>query len=127
MTNEILSTLEIHQLTKAQYEAAKQAGKLNENALYLTPQEAQVIRISNTILAEAANWTGNTYTKFNMDYPAESYDLDLNLSGDATSEEEEAWESANFKSSVSDNLLVAKGTKPEIDIPVLLTIIKKAV
>lgn len=127
MTNEILSTLEIHQLTKAQYEAAKQAGKLNENALYLTPQEAQVIRISDTILADAANWTGNTYTKFNTDYPAESYDLDLNLSGDATSEEEEAWESANFKSSVSDNLLVAKGTKPEIDIPVLLTIIKKAV
>ena len=127
MTNEILSTLEIHQLTKAQYEAAKQAGKLNENALYLTPQEAQVVRISDTILVEAANWTGNIYVKLNTDYPAEFYDLDLNLSGDATSEEEEAWESANFKSSVSDNLLVAKGTKPEIDIPVLLTIIKKAV
>ena len=127
MTNNILSTLEIHQLTKAQYDAAKEAGKLNENALYLTPVESPITRIGGTILADASYWSGGIYTKFNTDYPHASYDIDLDISGSATEQEEEARDNAKFRSSDSDNLLVAKGTKPEIDIPVLVTIIKKAV
>lgn len=34
-----LSTLKIHKLTKEQYERALAAGNIDENALYLTPDE----------------------------------------------------------------------------------------
>lgn len=35
-----IPTLQIHKLTEEQYEAAKLAGTLDENALYMTPDEA---------------------------------------------------------------------------------------
>jgi hypothetical protein len=36
---ENLSTLKIHKLTQAQYDKAKEAGNIDKNALYLTPDE----------------------------------------------------------------------------------------
>ena len=39
MLTENLSTLKIHKLTKAQYDRESAAGRLDENALYLTPDE----------------------------------------------------------------------------------------
>jgi hypothetical protein len=39
MITENLSTLEIHKLTQAQYERLEQAGTINENAIYLTPDD----------------------------------------------------------------------------------------
>lgn len=39
MITENLSTLKIHKLTKAQYERELDAGNIDENALYLTPDE----------------------------------------------------------------------------------------
>ena len=39
MITENLSTLKIHKLTKAQYERELAAGRIDENALYLTPDE----------------------------------------------------------------------------------------
>ena len=39
MNIESLSTLKIHRLTQAQYERERDAGNLEENALYLTPDE----------------------------------------------------------------------------------------
>ena len=39
MNIENLSTLKIHRLTQAQYERERDAGNLEENALYLTPDE----------------------------------------------------------------------------------------
>ena len=41
MITENLSTLKIHKLTQAQYDRELDAGNLDENALYLTPYEAQ--------------------------------------------------------------------------------------
>ena len=40
MITENLSTLKIHKLTKEQYERELAAGRIDENALYLTPDEA---------------------------------------------------------------------------------------
>lgn len=40
MITENLSTLKIHKLTQAQYERELAAGRIDENALYLTPDEA---------------------------------------------------------------------------------------
>ena len=39
MITENLSTLKIHNLTKEQYERELEAGRIDENALYLTPYE----------------------------------------------------------------------------------------
>jgi hypothetical protein len=39
MITENVSTLKIHKLTKAQYERELEAGRIDENALYLTPDE----------------------------------------------------------------------------------------
>ena len=39
MNTKNLSTLKIHKLTKAQYEREKAAGRLDNNAIYLTPEE----------------------------------------------------------------------------------------
>ena len=40
MNTENLSTLKIHKLTQAQYEREKEAGRIDENALYLTPDDS---------------------------------------------------------------------------------------
>ena len=40
MITENLSTLKIHKLTQAQYERELEAGRIDENALYLTPDDA---------------------------------------------------------------------------------------
>jgi hypothetical protein len=37
LITENLSTLKIHKLTQAQYDRALEAGRIDENALYLTP------------------------------------------------------------------------------------------
>jgi hypothetical protein len=42
LITESLSTLKIHKLTQAQYERERDAGRLDENALYLTPDEATI-------------------------------------------------------------------------------------
>lgn len=39
MITENVSTLKIHKLTQAQYERELEAGRIDENALYLTPDE----------------------------------------------------------------------------------------
>lgn len=125
MTENILNTLEIHQLTKAQYNAAKADGKLNENALYLTPSETCVSRIGGFILSDATNWSDNIYTGLNSEYPADEYDIDVELSSSATEAQTEAWEDAEFCGSLDDNRLVAKGVKPEFNLPIVITLYKK--
>lgn len=52
-----LNSLVINYLTQAQYEAAAQAGTLNENQLYLTPA-AQ--KITTTALLSSNNWSNKT-------------------------------------------------------------------
>lgn len=56
MITENLSTLKIHKLTQAQYNRELVAGRIDETALYLTPEEA--INLSEYITINEAN---NTY------------------------------------------------------------------
>ena len=39
MNTQNISTLKIHKLTQAQYERELEAGRIDENAIYLTPDE----------------------------------------------------------------------------------------
>lgn len=50
MITENLSTLKIHKLTQAQYERELEAGRIDPNALYLTPDE--VIDLSKYVTKE---------------------------------------------------------------------------
>lgn len=47
MITENLSTLKIHKLTQAQYDCELEAGRLDENALYLTPDELTSAQVSS--------------------------------------------------------------------------------
>ena len=53
MITENLSTLKIHKLSQAQYDRALEAGRIDENALYLTPDEE--IDLSNYATIEQLN------------------------------------------------------------------------
>lgn len=70
MITENLSTLKIHNLTKEQYERELAAGRIDENALYLTPYEEQV--------QEQSDWnqtdeTAVDYIKNRTHYSETSY------------------------------------------------------
>lgn len=45
MITEILPTLQIHKLTQEQYDRELEAGRINENALYLTPSMSQSVPV----------------------------------------------------------------------------------
>ena len=53
MITENVSTLEIHRLTREQYERALEAGTIKDNALYLTPDDE--IDLSNYFTKEEVN------------------------------------------------------------------------
>ena len=62
MITENLSTLKIHKLTQAQYDRELAAGNIDENALYLTPDELASVEVSLL----ASNWYNNKQT-INLD------------------------------------------------------------
>ena len=75
----------------------------------------------------ASNWdsTAKTYS-FEADYPSASYDVEVSLDGDnATNEQINAWIVAKMLSS-SSNKIIAKGTIPTIDIPIILVVKPKS-
>ena len=75
----------------------------------------------------ASNWdsTAKTYS-FEADYPSASYDIEVSLDGDnATNEQINAWIVAKMLSS-SSNKIIAKGTIPTIDIPIILVVKSKS-
>ena len=43
MNTENLSTLKIHKLTQAQYDRELEAGRIDDNALYLTPNDVYLV------------------------------------------------------------------------------------
>ena len=53
MITEGLSTLKIHKLTQAQYDRELAAGRIDENALYLTPDKITPIESGGTGASDA--------------------------------------------------------------------------
>lgn len=129
MITENLPTLKINKLTKAQYEAALAAGTVSEDELYMVPEESvdmSKIALKPTITTAtllASNWDSMAKTySFEADYPSAKYDIEVELDGDnATDEQINAWIDAKMLSS-SSNKIIAKGTIPTIDIPIILVV-----
>ena len=82
MITENLSTLKIHKLSQAQYDRELAAGRIDENALYLTPDEE--IDLSGYATKEELNTKANISHNHDGVYYTES-EVDTLLSGKANS------------------------------------------
>ena len=150
MITENLSTLKIHKLTDEQYERELKAGRIDENAIYVTPEvaggdmkafvydpqgketdifayidehSANKTEYSEIIMA-AANWVDNTYS-FEDTYPSEEYHISIEVAHTATITQFEAFGSAMICGSADSNIATAIGGAPTIDIPIIVKAVSK--
>lgn len=74
---------------------------------------------------ERAKWSGNKYS-LEAKYPFSQYDVYiLDYGATATEAEMFAWGDAMVKGSMTENVLTAIGTKPTIDVHVVIELVKK--
>lgn len=74
---------------------------------------------------ERAKWSGNKYSLEDK-YPFSQYDVYILDYGETTTEAEMfAWGDAMIKGSMTENVLTAIGTKPTIDVHVVIELVKK--
>ena len=66
MITENLSTLKIHKLTKEQYDRELAAGRIDENALYLTPDDTYTTGEIDSVLKGKADW-GTSLADYKID------------------------------------------------------------
>lgn len=73
----------------------------------------------------ASGWGGNSYS-FEAAYPNTQYDIEVTLNGDSvTTAQMEAWSEAQVVGSATTNVIKALGTKPTVNIPVIIGVRKK--
>ena len=78
-----------------------------------------------TMLASSWNTSEKTYS-FEADYPNATYNVEIEINGDSCTDEQlEAWSGAKIVGSFSSNVAKAKGEVPTVDIPIILTVVKK--
>lgn len=93
-----------------------------------------IIPTAKSMKLETSKWVSATSTdkafySFESEYPKSKYDLELYLDGDnATTSEHTAYVNIKPESSINENKIyaAADGAVPNIDIPVILSIRKKA-
>ena len=74
----------------------------------------------------ASNWdAGSKSYSFETTYPSTLYNINLSLSGSCTDEEELAFLTARIRGSASENRIIAKGTVPTINIPIILEVTER--
>ena len=109
--------------------ASEDAGKIltvgsSGNLIWTAVNNLSTIS-TTTLLASNWDFTAKIYS-FEADYPSASYDIEVSLDGDnATNEQINAWIVAKMLSS-SSNKIIAKGTIPTIDIPIILVVKSKS-
>lgn len=78
--------------------------------------------VSSTLTA--SKWQGNTYS-FEDLYPANTYDIAIELGESATLEQAYAFADACLKGSVGTQVITALDIVPKIDIPITIEVLKK--
>ena len=73
---------------------------------------------------ESAGWTGNTYS-FEDTYPSTAYDISIEVSPAATAEQFEAFGGAMICGSAEANIATALGSKPSMDVPIIIKVVAK--
>ena len=99
--------------TAVQNEATRADSKIQQMISASNPS-----KIASTLLA--ANWSAGEYS-FESTYPADEYDLTVEVSDQATAGQYDAFVAGNIVGSL-DNIIKALGTVPTVDIPIILTI-----
>lgn len=77
------------------------------------------------IVLEAAKWSGQSYSLEDK-YPSISYDIEIELSGNATKDIAKAWgKTIPVPDTSGKNIIKALGTVPAINIPIRVKVVKK--
>lgn len=72
---------------------------------------------------QASNWNGDTYTRFNEEFPYKRYNISLYFDTEhGTEEQKRAFNEAGFVPISSSNVLKCTKTVPTVDIPVILKV-----
>ena len=72
----------------------------------------------------ASGWSENTYS-FEADYPAENYNISIEVAPTATAEQFEAFGGAMICGSADSNIATALGDVPTVDIPIIIKVVAK--
>ena len=72
----------------------------------------------------ATGWSDNTYS-FEASYPVATYDIEIALNSTATSEQAQAFNSAQIVGSATSNIVTAFGNVPTVDIPIIVKAVTK--
>lgn len=83
MVTENLSTLKIHKLTQAQYDRELEAGNIDANALYLTPDEITAIENGGTGATNGETAMKNLLASGDMILSSYQYGTSLPTAGTA--------------------------------------------
>lgn len=76
-----------------------------------------------TILA--SGWSSGTYSALETLYPNSTYDIDISFSSSTTDAQKKVFADGKIVGEVASNNIIATGTVPTVDIPVLITVIHK--
>ena len=77
-----------------------------------------------TLTIEAEGWNGKQYDLTGV-YPDSDYDIEVFPFSSMTENQMSAWLGAEVVSNYTTNILIARGTVPLIDIPVMVMCFKK--
>ena len=91
------------------------------NNLKKAVKESRAV-VSSTLTA--SKWQGNTYS-FEDLYPANTYDIAIELGESATLEQAYAFADACLKGSIGTQVITALDIVPKIDIPITIEVLKK--
>lgn len=72
----------------------------------------------------AANWNGSTYS-FETQYPAATYDVEIEPGQTCTEAQLSAWARAKLVGSATENVCKAVGEVPTVDIPIIIKAVVK--
>lgn len=78
--------------------------------------------VDMVLLAES--WHGYEYS-FEDDYPSNQYNLTVSVSSTASVTQYDAFSSAKICGDIASNTVVALGTVPQVDIPIIVKAVRK--
>lgn len=122
---EALTTSKKDDLVVAVNEVNKLA-KDNKTSIDNTKTEVGKLKATySEVTLEATSWSGQTYS-LEATYPSSTYDIEIELSGNATKDIAKVWGKViPVESPDGKNIIKALGTIPTINIPIRVKAVKK--
>lgn len=122
---ETLTTSKKDDLVVAVNEVNK-ISKENKTSIDNTKTEVGKLKATySEVTLEAANWSGQTYS-LEATYPSATYDIEIELSGNATKDIAKVWGKViPVPSPDKQNIIKALGTVPTVNIPIRIKAVKK--